>query len=213
MFWSRRVTERRVFDYGYTNTPATWDHTIVLPSVLQTVRSIPPDGAVLDIGCGNGAMLAEIQKHGAWTLCGVETSRSAVSIAQGRGLDVHLSNGEGDLRTLLGGRSFDLVILVEVIEHVFDPRGLLEEARSLLGPGGRLLVTTPYHGYWKNLAIAFVGKGDSHYNPLWDGGHIKFWSNRTLTAVLKETGFQQIRFTAAGRIPYFWKSMVLTATV
>jgi 2-polyprenyl-3-methyl-5-hydroxy-6-metoxy-1,4-benzoquinol methylase len=167
---------------------------------------------VLDIGCGNGAMLAEIQKHGRWTLCGVETSKSAVALAQGRGLDVRLSNGDGDLRSLLGTSTFHLVILVEVIEHVFDPRAILQQARSLLRPDGRLLLTTPYHGYFKNLAIAVTGKGDAHYNPLWDGGHIKFWSKKTLNAVVKEVGFQQIQFTGAGRVPYFWKSIVLTAT-
>src|SRR5262245_58608310 len=202
-----------MFDYGYSHTKPTWDHTIVLPSVLEVLRSISPDGAVLDIGCGNGAMLAEIQKHGWWTLCGIETSESAVSLARRQGLDVLFSNGNGDLGALLGSRTFDLVILIEVIEHVFDPRRLLREARTVLRPGGRLLVTTPYHGYWKNLAIALVGKGDSHYNPLWDGGHIKFWSTRTLTEVLSETGFREIQFSGAGRVPYFWKSMVFTATV
>jgi methionine biosynthesis protein MetW len=198
-------------DYGYSHALPTWDHNIVLPNVLRALQSIPSDGAVLDIGCGNGSMLSEIQKRGSWMLCGVETSQSGFFVARNRGLDVHLSNG-GDLLSLLGPRTFDLVIMVEVIEHVFDPRGLLREARTLLRPQGQVLLTTPYHGYWKNLAIAVTGKGDDHYNPLWDGGHIKFWSKRTLTTVLNEVGFRDVRWSGAGRVPYFWKSMVLTAT-
>ena len=107
--------------------------------------------------------------------------------------------------------SFDLILSVEVIEHVFDPRGFLSQIHALLRSKGQVILTTPYHGYLKNLAIALSGKCDSHYNPLWDCGHIKFLSSKTLTAALEETGFRQIRFEGAGRVPYFWKSMVLMA--
>ena len=57
-------------DYGYTHTAPTWDHTIVVPAVLQAAGRVAADGAILDIGCGNGAMLAEIRRHGAWKLDG-----------------------------------------------------------------------------------------------------------------------------------------------
>ncbi len=132
-------------------------------------------------------------------------------MAQNQGLDVRLSNPGTSLGTLFAEHSFDLVISVEVIEHVYDPRVFLAGARAMLRQGGRLLVTTPYHGYLKNLLIAGLGKSDSHYNPLWDGGHIKFWSKTTLSEALRECAFDDIRFAGAGRIPYFWKSMILTA--
>src|ERR1035438_9032616 len=85
------------------------------------------------------------------------------------------------------------VISVEVIEHVYDPRGMLTNISSLLKTGGTLVLTTPYHGYLKSLAIAIAGKCDSHYNPLFDGGHIKFWSHRTLAAALSECGRSEER--------------------
>ena len=67
-------------------------------------------------------------------------------------------------------------------------------------------------GYLKNLALAISGKSDDHFTALWDYGHIKFWSKRTLTQLLQEAGFQVTQFRGAGRLPYFWKSMVLVAT-
>jgi len=167
---------------------------------------------VLDIGCGNGALLAEIRKLGSWKLYGIESSESAVSLARGQGFDVRLGDATVDPATLFERHTFDLIVSAEVIEHVYDPRGLLREAHNLLKPRGRLLLTTPYHGYWKNLLIAILGKSDSHFNPLWDCGHIKFWSRATLSAALAETGFQGIQFYGAGRCAYLWKSMVLTAT-
>jgi 2-polyprenyl-6-hydroxyphenyl methylase/3-demethylubiquinone-9 3-methyltransferase len=70
------------------------------------------------------------------------------------------------------------------------------------------IVSTPFHGYWKNLMLAVTGKLDDHFTVLWDGGHIKFWSPRTLRAVLSEAGFQDIRFHRVGRVPLLAKSMM-----
>ena len=66
-------------------------------------------------------------------------------------------------------------------------------------------------GYLKNCALAISGKLDAHFTALWDGGHIKFWSRRTLTALLQEAGFQVVSFRGAGRCPWLWKSMLIAA--
>ena len=70
---------------------------------------------------------------------------------------------------------------------------------------------TPYHGYVKNLVIAALGPFDAHVNPLWDGGHIKFFSPRTLSALVAGSGFAEIEFAYFGRAPWLWKSMVCVA--
>ncbi len=100
---------------------------------------------------------------------------------------------------------------MEVVEHVYDPKAFAAGIVKLLKPGGRLLLTTPYHGYLKNLAIALAGRFDRHVAPLWNGGHIKFWSRTTLSQLLMDSGLIDVRFEGVGRVPYFWKSMVLTA--
>ena len=82
---------------------------------------------------------------------------------------------------------------------------------ALLEPGGTAIVSTPYHGYWKNLALALSGKMDAHFTALWDYGHIKFWSVATLTRLLAEAGFVDIRFQRVGRIPALAKSMIAIA--
>jgi hypothetical protein len=74
------------------------------------------------------------------------------------------------------------------------------------------VISTPYHGYLKNLAIALAGKFDSHATALWNGGHIKFWSRKTLTSLLEQNGFRVESFIGAGRLPYLWKSMILNST-
>ena len=78
-------------------------------------------------------------------------------------------------------------------------------------PGGELIITTPYHGYLKNLTLSILNKWDSHMDPLWLGGHIKLWSKKTLTQALRNAGFEVVNFIGCGRVPYFWKSMMIKA--
>jgi Methyltransferase domain len=95
-----------------------------------------------------------------------------------------------------------------VIEHCFDPRRFAKTFYSLIAAGGVGGLSTPYHGYWKNLALAVAGKWDDHLTVLWEGGHIKFFSIDTLGTLLAETGFSNVRFVHVGRIPPLAKSMI-----
>lgn len=111
----------------------------------------------------------------------------------------------------LFGKPFDAIVSLEVVEHLYDPTTFAQRMYQALKPGGRLIISTPYHGWLKNVVIALRGKHDHHFNPLIVGGHIKFWSRSTLSRLLTAAGFEIERFTGAGRLPYLWKSMILTA--
>jgi 2-polyprenyl-6-hydroxyphenyl methylase/3-demethylubiquinone-9 3-methyltransferase len=106
---------------------------------------------------------------------------------------------------------FDAVVSLEVVEHCYWPRLFAKNVFTLLRPDGFAVISTPFHGYWKNLALALAGKFDAHWSPLWDGGHIKFWSEKTLRALLNEAHFVDIRFRRVGRIPPLAKSMMAIA--
>jgi SAM-dependent methyltransferase len=107
--------------------------------------------------------------------------------------------------------AFDAVVSTEVIEHLHAPHRLPALAAGLLQPGGWLIVSTPFHGYWKNLALSLAGRWDHHHTALWYGGHVKFWSRRTLSQLLQDNGFEVVGFHGVGRLPWLWKSMVLVA--
>lgn len=106
---------------------------------------------------------------------------------------------------------FDAAISTEVVEHLFAPHLLPRFAREALRPAGYLIVSTPYHGYVKNLVLSMLDKWDFHHGPLWHGGHIKFWSRRTLSLLLEQNGFKVVEFHGVGRLPFLWKSMILVA--
>jgi hypothetical protein len=57
--------------------------------------------------------------------------------------------------------------------------------------------------------LALANRWDAHANPLWDGGHIKLWSRKTLARLLTETGFVNVQFRGAGRLPFLWMTMVM----
>jgi 2-polyprenyl-3-methyl-5-hydroxy-6-metoxy-1,4-benzoquinol methylase len=164
---------------------------------------------VFEVGCGNGALAHELARR-EWSVIGIDPSESGVAEAQKGGPgEFHVASAYDDL----AGRfsTFPAVISLEVVEHVYDPRKYARTVHALLEPGGVAILSTPYHGYWKNLALALRGKFDTHHSPLWDHGHIKFWSVKTLSALLVETGFEVLRFHRVGRIPVLAKSMIAIA--
>jgi 2-polyprenyl-6-hydroxyphenyl methylase/3-demethylubiquinone-9 3-methyltransferase len=167
---------------------------------------------VLDLGCGNGALAEQLQAWG-YSVVGVDPSASGIAAASLRigSIPFHQASADPDQLAQLQLPAFDVVVSTEVVEHVYAPRRWAAAAFSALKPGGLLICSTPYHGYLKNLALAASGKLDAHFTALWDGGHIKFWSQRSLTALLQEAGFQVVAFRGAGRWPWLWKSMLLAA--
>jgi 2-polyprenyl-6-hydroxyphenyl methylase/3-demethylubiquinone-9 3-methyltransferase len=200
------------YEYRVANPEVS--HSYLFPIVSRFVADVPRGASVLDLGCGNGSFLSLFQQRG-WKLYGTDFSPTGIEIARQNfpGIDFFLADSTaptGDLLDRVG--QVDAILSTEVIEHLYDPRGFLRNAYALLKPGGTIVLTTPYHGYLKNLLLAATGKMDRHFTVLWDHGHIKFWSRKTLSEVLAQAGFTDIRFAGSGRAPYLWKSMVLRAT-
>lgn len=105
--------------------------------------------------------------------------------------------------------AFDTAVCLEVVEHLFNPQQLVETAADALKPGGVAIISTPYHGFLKNLALSLTNKWDFHHHPLRVGGHIKFWSKKTLGSLFEKGPFRTLEFHGAGRIPFLWKSMAM----
>ena len=201
-------------EFVYTTTEPAHTHAYLMPPVLEVLTARNWSGRsrrVFELGCGNGATATELARNG-FEVVGVDPSGTGIALANGNRPDLKLSLGSDadDLAGRFG--QFPVVISLEVIEHVFLPRRFAACLYSLLEPGGIAIISTPYHGYLKNLALSLAGKMDQHFTALWDYGHIKFWSVKTLGALLAEAGFRDIRFRRIGRIPPLAKSMIAVAT-
>ena len=66
----------------------------------------------------------------------------------------------------------------------------------------KIIISTPYHGFIKNLALLLTGRFDDHFSPLWEHGHIKF-SKLTLTKMLLRNNFKIIDILYSGRFIRF----------
>lgn len=201
-----------VSDYGWRDSKPKPSQMYLAKPIIDTLRNLNVR-RVLDLGCGNGAMFHYLQTQG-FSVVGCDVDEEGVGLASSSDSGAIFKRvGVYDSPDALGETGFDAVVSTEVIEHLFLPGALPRFAREVLKPGGYLIITTPYHGYFKNLLICMVGKWDSHHTSLWDGGHIKFWSYRSLSALLEANGFEVVGFKGAGRIYGLWKSMVMIARV
>jgi SAM-dependent methyltransferase len=182
--------------------PWAWDRRRAM--LLAEAR---PGERVLDLGCGAGRFVAALRDAGADPV-GVEVAEAALSRARAvaPGADLRLLEPDGSIP--LGHGSVDLVWCSEVLEHVADGAHPLQEARRVLRPGGRILVTVPFHGH---VQAAFVGmlRFEAHFDP--QGQHVRFFTARSLADSLRFAGFSAPAVRAVGGVPLFRESMVARA--
>ncbi|HEY1457335.1 MAG TPA: class I SAM-dependent methyltransferase [Solirubrobacteraceae bacterium] len=151
---------------------------------------------VLDVGCGEGHFACELAVMGT-EVVGIDVAREPLRRAHLRDpdLDVRLVSPAGQWP--VRDASFDVVWAGEVIEHVQDTAAWLSEVRRVLRPGGRLLLSTPAHSLLRRLALALSGRAfEAHFDPLSD--HLRFYTARSLSALLEDFGFSEIEIKPAG---------------
>ncbi len=196
--------------YRYDSSGLNQSHGWLLPTVIQSLDALNldrGDKVLFELGCGNGSVANALRQRG-WDITGMDVSSEGIAQAQAAYSELKLRQGSAydDLAAEYG--QFPVVLSLEIVEHLYAPRQYARTIFDLLCGGGAVILSTPFHGYWKNLALALTGKMDKHFTALWDHGHIKFWSITTLTELLEEADFVDIRFERVGRIPALAKSMI-----
>lgn len=143
---------------------------------------------VLDVACARGYLGKLIRDRGNW-VGGVEISERAASLAREQLDKVWAFDIEQPWPTDIGSQSFDLIILSEIVEHVFDPVQVLRSVHAALKPDGHIIVTTPNFMTWTNRLRFIIG--DFHYQQqgMFDFGHIRWFTYSYLKRVLAEAGF------------------------
>jgi 2-polyprenyl-3-methyl-5-hydroxy-6-metoxy-1,4-benzoquinol methylase len=197
-------------EYKWNKREISPGHKWIDPVVLQLIDDIRPK-RILDLGCGNGVLTRSLHARG-YEVVGVDPSESGIkdAIEQSPTIPFHVC-GVYDDPNQFGLGKFDLIVSEEVVEHLYYPDELLVFARKALNPQGRIIITTPYYGYLRNLALAVFNRWDHHLTPLWTHGHIKLFSYNTMKKLLGRNNFRLLKFTGAGNFRFFWRSMVVLA--
>jgi len=155
--------------------------------------------SVLEIGAGAGKLGARFAEQGI-RYVGLEPVAEEIEKAHRvfPSLTVIQASCYDDAQALGLGK-FDLVYSNDVIEHLYEPRQLVRFSAAHLNPGGTIVCGTPHYGsYLRNLLLSLTNRWDQHHGPLWDGGHIKFFSQSTLHQIWAEGGFTNFTW---GEIP------------
>jgi 2-polyprenyl-3-methyl-5-hydroxy-6-metoxy-1,4-benzoquinol methylase len=167
---------------------------VIHSRMLSVVLKCQPS-SLLEIGAGQGKLGAAFASHGI-EYVGIEPVES--EIEQGRkrypGLKLIQASCYDDPEELRAKR-FDLVYSNDIIEHLYEPRRMAGFSRAHLKPGGMIVCGTPHYGsYLRNLLLSLTNRWDQHHNPLWDGGHIKFFSKSTLHQLWSQAGFTDFQW-------------------
>jgi len=146
---------------------------------------------LLEVGCGYGFFLDEAKKHYSY-VAGTELSEDAGRYAGAlTGADVFI----GELTTIPHDlRDFDIIVAINVIEHIYSPIDFLASVRERLGMNGHIVLATPDIGsFWYKI---LKSRWPSFKIP----EHVVFYSQETLADLLKRSGFKnpfRIKFAHA----------------
>ncbi len=150
--------------------------------ILKFIEKLRPlKGRLLDVGCATGIFL-ELARDRGWEVKGVEPSSWAVSVARSKKLDVV----QGDFEQVEFTSLFDVITMIDLIEHVANPMSLVEKAKKVLKPGGLLVVVTPDID---SFAARIMGRWWWHLRP----PHLCFFSRRSLNYLASKVGFRILK--------------------
>jgi len=164
--------------------------TYIANKYLTVVEQYIKKGRLLDVGCAGGVLLKLAKEHG-FEVQGVEISEYATNVAKEMGIDVKNSTLED---ANFDPRSFDVIILLHVLEHLTDPLETLQEANRILKDDGIMVIDVP------NVNMLGPKVRELFYNDVtksYDEGffklpHLNFFSPDTLTRMCKEAGFEVV---------------------
>ncbi|MBU6449184.1 MAG: methyltransferase domain-containing protein [Rhodospirillales bacterium] len=164
--------------------------------VARWLKDHPQPGSAFELGCGDGSMLAILRNHG-WRVLGCERSQAAAQLARDvSGIDVLA----GELDAVPADAVFDLILLIQALEHMKNPAEILTRLAGMLAPGGKLIIAVPNFGSWQ---ARFGGKAWFHLDV---PRHVSHFTIKALAALTASTGLevQRISFESFEHDPYGW---------
>ena len=156
-------------------------------TVLQWILKYKSNASILDVGCGGGHFLYWLSKNNLQAE-GIELNKRLSDSANEQGLKVF--NGILE-ESHYSDKSFDLVYLGEVIEHVPNPRNLLLKCGQLLKDDGSLVITTPnINCLWSKITYFFYKFFKIPWSSITPPYHLYQFDNKNLDLLLDDIGFK-----------------------
>ena len=176
---------------------------------MEAIVAVEGTGeAILDIGCGDGRLLYQFRSRYK-KLIGLEYSAERLRQAHANLVALNFQGLEGSAEDMgqIPTESIDRIVTADVIEHIPDVYAACSEMYRVLVPGGTLVINTPNIAFLKKRLLLLAGRFPSTSQPneglgsdlLFDGGHLHYFTYRSLGLVLERAGFEVLRRMAFGR--------------
>lgn len=196
---------------GFEPDPARYEMPRVTEGDSYDVISslVRGHSTVLEIGCGTGSLLEYLVKTRGCVVDGIEPNKDRANLAKKKGLSV--INSYLNSTTCLPRRSYDYIILADVLEHLDDPSVLLINSKKFLRPGGSYIVSVPNMIHWSVRLRFLSGRLSYSQCGLLDATHLRWFTKASISAYLERLSFKvlDMRYTIGlglscySRIPYF----------
>jgi 2-polyprenyl-3-methyl-5-hydroxy-6-metoxy-1,4-benzoquinol methylase len=156
--------------------------------LLDELEAYRLHGRILDVGCGRGWFLLEAKKRG-WQVYGTEFSKRAIEIGHEQGIQMQ-AGALSD--SMFADEYFDVILSIEVLEHIDNPKEELQRIHKFLRKGGCFYCTTPNF----NSILRYYLKAD--YNVIEFPEHLGYFTLSTLTKLAVDVGFKRKKFKVTG---------------
>ncbi|HAW60159.1 MAG TPA: hypothetical protein DCW86_01645 [Actinobacteria bacterium] len=173
----------KVYDDQWEKAPDAGIERLEFETILEWVR---PGSRVLDLGCGDGSLGSRLIKEKDCLVWGVDVSGLAVDLAKKKGVVARVGDLDHEELPFEDG-FFDHVILCDVLEHVFFPKKVLEEAKRLTRDG--LIVAAPNVAYWSgrlDLLRGYFPRAPLFGFNWYDSDHVTLFSYRDFLRLTQE---------------------------
>jgi 2-polyprenyl-3-methyl-5-hydroxy-6-metoxy-1,4-benzoquinol methylase len=148
---------------------------------------------LLDVGCADGVLSRRLTERG-WRVTTIEGNPERASVAAMHCERLIIANLDREIPVV--GGPFEAIVYADVLEHLTDPLAVLRGLNASLAPGGRVIISMPNVAHlWIRLSLLF-GRFDYAERGILDRGHLRFFTDRTLRALIAEAGLRILRRTA-----------------
>ena len=181
-----------------------------LDDYISKLLPVPPAGGrpplVIDLGCGEGALSQRLHDRG-FKVIAVDMEAGDFKATGPTFIEVNFNDPSAVEQFVAAHRGLaDLVLSVEVIEHVRNPWDFIATCRALCGPATHLLVSTPnVSSWWSRFWFLLTGELWGFAPESWhDPGHINPIAEVEMRGILRDSGFETEAVIAAGHLPILW---------
>lgn len=185
-YWTTGISQHSGENTGYAPNLKRW--------MDRELKEIPAQSKILEVGCGDASFTKNLVQYSS-QVTAIDISSAQLDRNSETLPEVNFVQHDLSYSFPFKDNTFNVIWCSEVLEHLFSPNFALKEMFRVLCPQGRIMVTVPYHGLVKNLAIALF-KWDHHFDPEYP--HIRFFTKKTLSNLVKKAGFEEIEMSTCG---------------